>query len=420
MSDSSKDQVLKPFFKLITAEEAYEHLQRLSPLATESVDVREAEDRVLAEDVHARDNVPHFFRSNMDGFALRAADTYSADDSSAVRLKLIGQVGMGEDAVMEVSQGSAVRISTGGMMPPGADAVVMVEKTETRNGTVIIREPLRPRQNTVAIGEDMKSGDLVLPAGRRLRGADIGAVCGVGRTTVKVHRIARVGVFATGDEIVEPDADLQPGQVRNINQYLLAAAARRLGCEVNDYGVVPDDEEKLRSTLLRAVSECDAVFMSGGSSMGTRDFSLQAISELPGFDIVFHGLAMAPGKPTILARSQACAVMGLPGNPAAAAVVFELFGVPLLRILEGEDGRRIMLTRPRARARLGRSVSSSSGREEYQRVKLEAGEDMPIAIPIPGKSVAISTMAKADALLRIPLSTEGIPEGAEVEVLLLG
>jgi molybdopterin molybdotransferase len=427
--DPSTTARVKPPWSLRTADQAYEAIGALPPLPTETVTARDALGRVLAEDVAAVDDIPHFLRSNMDGYAVRAADTFGADESRSVRLLLAAEVAMGAEATTPCAPGQAVRVSTGGMMPPGADAVVIVERTEERRRgdgavDVLVRAGVVPGQNTVAVGEDLRSGDLVFRAGHRLRAGDVGALCGIGRTEVLVHRRARVAVMATGDEIVEPDAPLPPGKVRNINQYLLASMGRALGCEVLDLGVVPDDEAALRAALTRATSETDAVFLSGGSSMGTRDLTLAAIEALPDGALVFHGIAIAPGKPTILARAGAAAIMGVPGNPAAAAVVFTLFGSALVRVLEGEKIDRILRNRPRLRARLAESVTSTPGREDYVRVRLEDGDGndratLPQAVPLRGKSVAISTIARADGLLRIPASTEGIDAGQEVDVWLL-
>lgn len=413
---------MKPFLDLISADEAYALIGEFAALGTERVSTRTSLGRVIAVNVNAADNIPHFERSNMDGFAVRAADTCTASETESVRLEITGHVEMGEPARCQVGPGGAVRVSTGAMMPAGGDAVVIVEKTEeTGDNGITITEAAVGGQNVVTIGEDMKAGDLVFRAGRRIKGSDVGVLTGVGLSTVEVHRIPRVGIMATGDEIVEPEDELGPGQVRNVNQYLLSALATRLGAIVNDYGVVGDDRDRLSQTLSRATAENDAVFVSGGSSKGTKDLTLSAIESLDAAEIVFHGIAIAPGKPTILARVRDTAIMGLPGNPAAAAVVFSLFGSALLGVLGGESLTKLLMTRPRVRARLARSVHSNLGREDYLRARLEAADDggLPWVHVVPGKSVAISTLAHADGLLRIPLQTEGLDEGAEVDVILL-
>jgi molybdopterin molybdotransferase len=412
---------VKPFLDLVTAERAYEVIgSAFAPLATEPIDARRSAGRVLARPVHAAEDVPCFERSNMDGFAVRASDTYGASDTASVVLRLGGRVAMGASAQARVEPGTAVRVSTGAMLPEGADAVVIVEKTEELpGGRVAIREAATPKQNLIAIAEDLAKGDLVLDRGRRLKGGDVGAITGCGRAQVEVYRVPRVGIVVTGDEIVEPDVPLAPGQVRNVNEYSLSSLARAMGAHVNAYGVCRDEEADLDAVLARAVAECDAVFVSGGSSKGDRDLT-RAAFERAGAEVLVHGIAIAPGKPTIIARTAACALVGLPGNPAAAVVVFALFGSALVRVLEGEPMARILLTRPSVRARLARAVRSTPGREDYIRVRLERGEDgSVIAVPQPGKSVAISTIARADGLVRIEISRDGIAAGDEVDVLLI-
>ncbi len=412
---------MKPFLALLSAQEAYARIDALSPSATERRPALEAVGRVLAEDVRAFDDIPHFFRSNMDGFAVRAAETYGAGESRAVRLAVAGMVAMGEEAVDALPAGAAIRVSTGAMMPPGADAVVIVENTEGPvEGEVLVRAEALPKQNTVAVGEDLRRGDLVFEAGHRLRPVDVGVLSGVGVTEVLVHRPVRIGIVATGDEIVEPGEPLPPGRVRNVNQYLMREMARSFdGNPVVDLGVIGDDEGAFAATLERARADCDILFISGGSSRGTRDLTVASVMELPGAELLFHGLAVAPGKPTLLARAGGLHVMGVPGNPAAAAVVLHLFGRALVASLEGQPLARFLLRRARVRARLSRDLASPAGREDYLRVRLEDREGLPLAVPIQGKSVAISTIARADGLLAVPASVEGLAAGAEIEVILL-
>ena len=417
---------MKPFLRLLTTGEAYAELSRVLPLDVETVPARSALGRVLAGPVTAREDVPHFFRSNMDGFAVHAADTFDAGEERSVALRLAGEVAMGEEAVQPLEAGAAIRVSTGAMMPPGADAVVIVEHTEERGPDILVRRAVTPGQNTIAIGEDLREGDLVLQAGHRLRGSDIGVVTGVGRAEILVHRVPRVGVAATGDEIVEPEDELPPGRVRNVNQYLLGSMARALGAVLVDYGVVRDDEAALDRLFTSAREQCDVLLLSGGSSKGTKDYVKSAIERVPGAEIHFHGIAIAPGKPTMFAEIGDLSVLGVPGNPAAAAVVFALFGEVLVRLRGGEKLGRILTTRPRVRARLTENIRSTPGREDWIRVRLESGDadaipeagDLPNAIPQRGKSVAISTIARADGLARIPRSSEGLEAGSEVEVLL--
>ncbi|MFT5041646.1 MAG: molybdopterin molybdotransferase [Hyphomicrobiaceae bacterium] len=413
---------MKPFLELLSASQAYRMIDAAEPTEIIVCAAIAAIGMVLADEVRAGDDIPHFFRSNMDGFAVRAEDTFTAGDNSAVRMSIAGTVAMGAEATQPLPPGMAIRVSTGSMMPPDSDAVVIIENTEEPvPDEILVRAKVLPRQNTVAIGEDMRAGDLVFEAGHRLRPVDAGVLSGVGVIQVRVRRPVRIGVVATGDEIVEPDAPLPPGSVRNVNQYLMRAVALSFGNHVEDFGVIGDDEDAFSRTLERAVEDCDVLFISGGSSRGARDLTVGSVSAMESAEVLFHGLAIAPGKPTLLARAGGLHVMGLPGNPAAAAVVMHLFGSALVGSLEGEPVERILLRRPRVRARLDEDVASPAGREDYLRVRLEPGLglDLPIARPVRGKSVAISTIARADGLLAVPASTEGLAAGSEVEVVLL-
>jgi molybdopterin molybdotransferase len=310
------------------------------------------------------------------------------------------------------------------MMPPGSDAVVIVEHTEEQGGNVLVRNAVVPGQNTIAIAEDLSAGETVLEAGHRIRGSDVGAITGVGRSKIVAYKVPRVGIAATGDEISEPEDELPPGRVRNVNQYLLGSMARAVGATLVDYGVIRDEEAALDELLSRARRDCDVLLLSGGSSKGTKDLVMASILRVPGADVLFHGVAIAPGKPTMLCNAGGLPVLGVPGNPAAAAVVFTLFGSLLIRLRGGEKLSRVLATRPRVRARLASDIASTPGREDWIRVRLagemhgEEGGSLPVATPLRGKSVTISTIARADALLRIPRSSEGLAAGSEVEVLL--
>ena len=410
----------KRFLDLEPAQRAYELIASFAPLATEEIDSRKARGRVLAEDVSAPEDVPHFDRSNMDGYAVRAEDTAGASESSAVLLRLAGRVTMGSEAVEPVVADTAVQISTGAMLPPGADAVVMVEDTEEEGAELVaVRRAVVAGQNLIRTGEDVRRGDPLFSRGYRVKGCDVGALVGLGIARVRVHRSPRLGIIVTGDEIVEPGQPLGLGQVRNANEYLLTSMASERGFEVENYGVVRDRHDDLVAVLQRAVRHCDAVFVSGGSSKGPHDLTRGAIESLDDATVLLHGIAIAPGKPTILARAGDKAMMGLPGNPAAVAQVFRLFGDALSRVLGGEPLERILLTRPTVRARLLQAIASTAGREDYIRVRLQADGDERLAQPQLGKSVSLATIAISDGVLRIPRSSEGLEAGSDVEVILL-
>ena len=419
MPRASDVRRLKPFFRVVSTDEARAAIRALRPLGAETVAARDAARRVLAADLTAPGDLPHFDRANMDGYAVRAADTFGASPSVPMYLRIAGSIEMGEAARTALRKGQAMRIATGGMLPRGADAVVMVEHTdEVGDGTVEIQRGVSPWQHVLRIGEDIARGAPVFARGRRLRPQDLGALTGLGLTRLRVVKRPRVGLIATGDEIVPPDKQPRPGQVRNVNQFSLAAMAREAGAVVTDFGVVPDRADRLRKVLATALARTDVVMLSGGSSVGVKDLTTDVITSFPRSQIVFHGISVAPGKPTILARALDKPVVGLPGHPVSALVIFDLFGAPLLRIVGGESADTAFAPRAMTRARLAQNVASQPGREDYVRVRLAERDGVRIAQPLPGKSGAIFNLVSADGLVCIPASAEGIDEGVEVEVRL--
>lgn len=406
------------FFKVVTPEEARRILLDVPPVDTEVIQTIHARNRVLGEDLYSAVDLPHFDRSAMDGYSVRAKDTFGASPSLPAYLKVTGTIEMGEEAVQPLGPGEAMRISTGGMLPAGSDAVVMIEHTEeVRDGTVEVHKGVSPWQNVIQIGDDIRKGDLVFRRGRRLRAQDIGALTGVGFSSVRVYRRPRVSLISTGDEIVEADAIPRPGQVRNINQHSLAALLEEYGAELEDFGVVRDNREALTKALVAALVKADLVLLSGGSSVGARDLAVETILSFPDAKILFHGISVSPGKPTIFAKVGARPVLGLPGYPVSALVIFDLFAAPLICKLRGENGDQ-QRSRNTVRAILKRGIPSQTGREDYIRVTLERVGDRRYASPLPSKSGAIFTLVKADGMVKVDLNKEGIEEGEEVEVLL--
>ena len=410
---------MKAFFRVVTTDEARTRIAAFTPVRAETVRVAGALGRVLARDLVAAVDLPHFHRANMDGYAVRAQDTFGASASIPAYLKLAGAVEMGQEAKRPLRKGEAIRIATGGMLPPGADAVVMVEYTEeVGDGTVEVHRSVAPWENILRIGEDIAKGEPIFTCGRRLRARDLGALTGVGITRVAVFRQPRVALISTGDEIVPPEATPHPGQVRNINAYSLIAMATQAGAVVTDFGVVHDERAALQRVVARALSRHDAVLISGGSSVGAKDITLDVITSFPRSEIIFHGISVAPGKPTILARALDKPVLGLPGHPQSALVIFDLFGAPLLRVLGGEDRRGVFGAQRTVRARLGQNIASQAGREDYVRVTLTECDGQRVAAPMAGKSGAIFNLVKADGLVRIPANAEGLEAGTDVEVIL--
>jgi molybdopterin molybdotransferase len=373
----------------------------------------------LAEDLYSSVDLPHFHRAAMDGYAVKAKDTFGASQSLPAYLKLAGVVEMGKEALQPLGTGQAIRISTGGMMPPESDAVVMVEYTdETDAGLVEIHRSVSPWQNVIQIGDDIKKGELVFKRGRRLRAHDLGALTGVGISTVPVYLRPRTGLISTGDEIVDADTDPMPGQVRNINQHSLAGLIEGCGGELRDWGVIGDDKDQLIRAIGEALRWSDLVLLSGGSSMGAKDIALEAILSFPDSEFIFHGISVSPGKPTIFAKACGKPIVGLPGYPVSALVIFDLFAAPLIRKLGGEDESAVTQFSKTLRATLKTNIASQVGREDYVRVILERDSQRWLAKPLPSKSGAIFTLVKADGMVRIDLNQDGLEQGEEVEVIL--
>lgn len=409
---------MKAFFKVVAPEEARRILLEVPPVGTEKIETIRARARVLAEDLHSQVDLPHFHRAAMDGYAVKARDTFGASASLPAYLKLVGTVEMGKEVTRPLGKGEAMRISTGGMLPPDSDGVVMIEYTEEVGDNMVeIHRGVSPWQNVIQIGDDIKKGDLVFRRGQRLKAHDLGALTGIGISSLSVYKKPRVSLISTGDEIVDADTDPLPGQVRNINQHSLAGLIEECGAELKDLGVVRDDREALTRALERALQWADLVLLSGGSSVGARDIALDTILSLPEARIVFHGISVSPGKPTIFAQAAGKPLLGLPGYPVSALVIFDLFAAPLIRTLGGEDAATACQFQKTTRAILKTNIASQTGREDYVRVSLEEVNGQLYATPLPSKSGAIFTLVKADGMIRIDLNQEGIEQGEEVEVI---
>jgi len=391
----------------------------VSSVGSERIPTVRARARVLAEDLYSSVDLPHFHRAAMDGYAVKAKDTFGANQSLPAYLKLAGVVEMGKEATQRLGAGEAIRISTGGMMPPESDAVVMVEYTdETDAGLVEIHRSVSPWQNVIQIGDDIKKRELVFHRGRRLRAHDLGALTGVGISSVLVYMRPRIALISTGDEIVDADTDPMPGQVRNINQHSLAGLIEGCGGELRDWGVIRDDKDQLIRAIAEALQWSDLVLLSGGSSMGAKDIALEAILSFPDSEFIFHGISVSPGKPTIFAKACGKPIMGLPGYPVSALVIFDLFAAPVLRKIGGEEVTGINQFEKTLRATLKTNIASQVGREDYVRVTLERDSERWLATPLPSKSGAIFTLVKADGMVRSDLNQDGLEQGEEVEVIL--
>jgi molybdopterin molybdotransferase len=408
---------VKEFFKVLDIEQVLAIVPSFGSVGIEELPLEAALGRVLARDVFADENLPAFARSTVDGYALRAGSTFGASESSPAFFQLTGAVGMGEAARMEVAPGAAVRIATGGMLPPGADSVVMIEHAEAVDDAAIeVFRSVAPGQNRIAAGEDFEQGARIASCGRRLRPQDMGVLAAFGRTRVQVFRRPVVGIVSTGDELVPVDAAPAPAQVRDVNSFTLAGMAAETGAVPEGFGIVKDDYPSLFAACARAIERCDMVLVSGGSSVGARDYTVEAISAFDDAEILVHGIAISPGKPTILARVGSKPVWGLPGHVVSAMVVFSRIVRPFLRRIAGqEDPRPADIALP---AKLSRNVASAQGRTDFIRVRLERRGEELWAEPVLGKSGLLNTMVHADGIIEIGKNMEGLDEGARVEVIL--
>ena len=379
---------------------------------TESVPLSAAMGRVLSEPITAQEYVPDFDRSTVDGYACRAADTFGCSDAIPAILNLAGEVLMGQGADFALSRDSCVYVPTGGAIPKGADCAVMLEYTEDYgDGTVGIMKPGAPGMNLIFRGDDVFPGKEILPAGRVLTAQDIGALAAIGRISVPGARRVKVGVISTGDELVPPNKTPGPGQVRDVNSPLLTAMLEAFGAEAVSYGIVVDDEALLRRKMQDAARDCDAVILSGGSSVGVKDAACRIIESMG--ELLLHGIAIKPGKPTILGKTGNKPLIGLPGHPVAACFVAQLFVLPLLGRLMGRKREEYTVT-----AELTESLGANHGREQINACHLRREGGKLMAAPIRSKSGLIMQLAGADGYFIISRDCEGLPKGAQVQVYL--
>jgi len=378
----------------------------------ETVELCAAVGRVLYENVEATEYVPGFDRSTVDGYAVKAADTFGCSDAIPAILQVAGKVLMGEEANMILAEGQCCAVPTGGAVPQGADSVVMIEYTEDYgDGTVGIGKAAAPGQNMIFKGDDVFPGKTILKKGRRLSSQDIGALAAIGKAKVTVAKKPRIAVISTGDELVSPAETPTAGQVRDVNGALLSAMLTSFGAEPVTLGIIKDNEESLRNAVAAAVQSCDGVLLSGGSSVGEKDAAAKVIGSLG--DMLLHGIAMKPGKPTIMGRVQGKPVIGLPGHPVAVYFVSRAVVLPLLGFFSGLD-----MPSYTVEAELSESVSANHGRAQYHCVRLQREDGRLVAHPIRSKSGLITTLAGADGYFCIPRDCEGLPKGAQIQITL--
>jgi putative molybdopterin biosynthesis protein len=410
----------RQFLEVLDRDEAEARWRRAistAPLGAEVVSLGEALGRVLASDVRSAVDVPGFDRSNMDGFALRAEDTFGAREEAPARLRLArGSIPTGHVPEGEVGAGEAIAIATGGMLPRGADAVVPVEHTDVEREVLLVRRAVVPGGSLSFAGTDVGSGETVLFAGSRLTSRDTGVLAAIGCAEVPVVRRPRVAILSTGDEIVQPGEPAAPGRIYDSNGRILADAVREAGGDAWLVGAFRDDEAELREGLARALASADLVLLSGGTSKGEGDLNTTVVGELsPG--IIVHGVALKPGKPICLAAHGTRPIAILPGFPTSAIFTFHEFVAPVIRELAGAGARR----RETVRARLAQQTNSERGRTEYLLVGLVRREDGGLAAWPMGKgSGSVTAFSRADGFLRIERNVEIVDADSEVEVTLIG
>ena len=405
------------FFKVKPLDQVFELVREFESLGTETLPLEETRARVLARDLKAREDMPGFRRATMDGYAVAASSTFGASESGPAWLEIAGAIAMGQIPEVEIAPGQAVRIATGGMLPKGADAVVMIEHTEAVDEqSVEIYKSVAPLQHVIEPSEDFARDEVVLKKGSLISAQALGLAAGLGYETLEVFRVPKIGIISTGDEVIPVTQTPVPGKIRDINSYSLGALVEEAGACVVRYGIVRDDPVALKAVCEKALLETDMVMISGGSSVGTRDFTVEVLSGIPETEILVHGMSVSPGKPTILAKSGRLPVWGLPGQVVSAMVVVKIVVIPFLNRLQGLTGARPLVRVP---ARLTRNLASAQGRRDFVRVALDQGEEGLEARPLLGKSGLIRTMVHADGLLEIGEHVEGLEKGRMVNIILI-
>ena len=406
------------FFQVKSVEETFQLInEQILPL-TEKVKkpLFEALHFVLAEDVFALENVPDFRRSTVDGFAVKARETFGSSENMPGFLTLVGEVHMGEAPSQVIQATEAMYVPTGAMLPEGSDAVVMIEHCENMSGLLNVYRQSAPGENVISVGEDMKKGELLLAKGTKLRAQELGALASQGITEVSVIRKPVIGYLSSGDEILPIEAKaLAPGEIRDMNGITIGALVKEWGFSFEYGGIVKDNREEFERKAKELLAKTDCLVVSGGSSVGAKDYSVDVIQSLGEPGVFVHGISIKPGKPTILSMAKNKPVIGLPGHPASAVIIFRLFGKAILEQLQGASKKERQLTF----AKVTKNIPSATGRTDYVRVRLFEEDQQWFAEPIFGKSGLISTLVQSDGIIEIAAPSEGVQKGDLVPVRLL-
>ena len=399
--------VRKEFRKLVTMDEARRIIQRfdIHPNIIER-DIENASGCALAEDVVSGVDVPPFNRASMDGYAVRASDTYSAREDRPVRLKLVGSIPAGINPDFHINRGEAAEIATGAVMPAGADAVVMVEYTDI-DVDLYVRRPVSINENIMPAGADIMVGERALKKGTLLTARELGVLAAIGKKKIPVCGL-NVGIISTGNELAEPGCELHAGEIYDINSFSLSCSVKECGGTPVRYGTVRDDESGIRKALMEASQNCDIILTSGSTSAGSGDIMYRIIEE--NGTVLAHGIDIKPGKPAIIGEIFGKPIFGLPGYPASSLIIFNEFVAPLLRKIIGKKGGRVQ-TKATLAARI-----RSEGRTQLLPVGIVRG----MAYPIEKGSGAITTLSEADGFIDIPAGVEMLEMGEAVDVTLFG
>jgi molybdopterin molybdotransferase len=405
------------FFTLVSPNQALQTLidQLNGPLESETIPSAQALNRTLSADITSPSDLPAFPRSTMDGYAVRAEDTYGATSNMPAYLSVAGEIHMGIVPTFKLEAAQAALIHTGGMLPENADAVIMIENTQTsRKDEIEIFNAVSIGENILNVGEDVTKGSEVIPNGSILRPQDIGALMALGITNVDVTVSPTVGLISTGDEVVDPDSNISPGQVRDINSYSLSALVQSAGGTPKRYGIIEDDLDTVQEAAETGSEECDILVIAAGSSVSARDITSDVINNLGEPGVLIHGIAVKPGKPTILALAKNKPIFGLPGNPVSAMVVARLLLVPTIKFLCGANLDNQVSTV--ITAELTHNIPSIAGREDHVPVLVKTIEGKIFAEPVFGKSNLIFTLVRSTGSVIVPINSNGFIQGSTVQV----
>jgi molybdopterin molybdotransferase len=407
---------MKEFFKVTELNQVFSYADVFKTVGVEEVSIFDTPGRILAENIIAGEKIPNFNRSTMDGFAIKASSSFGASEANPAYLEIKGTIDMGEIPDFSIGPGEAARIATGGMLPSGADAVVMLEHADSLDDyTIEVYKSVAPGQHVIMEGEDIQESQEILFSGQKIRPQETGLLAAVGHQMIRVYKKPLVAIISTGDEVVDIHESPGPGQIRDVNTYTLYGQILKAGGIPKPYGIVHDHYQSLYEICKKALHETDMVLISGGSSVGARDFTIEVLSNMPDSEILVHGITISPGKPTILANSAGKPFWGLPGHVVSAMVVFESVTKFFLEKIAGLCPKYHQQFY--YKARMTRNIGSAQGRIEYIRVRLNEVGGTLMAEPILGKSGLIRTMIEADGLVAVDMNTEGLEKGEEVKVI---